>query len=354
MSYLTTENIIRLRSVEHLSTLLNGYIPALFFSILFLSSCSTDNRHFRMEGRFRHLNQGEFYVYSPDGIIDRMDTVRVQDGRFSYSVTCDHEGTLIMVFPNFSEQPVFVKPGKSVDIKADASHLKEMEVSGTKENKLMNEFRQAVANVSPPEAIKMAELTIRDHPASVVSIYLLKRYFLQTATPDYKKANELVTLIQQATPPNSYIAQLAHKVKSLSHGAVGEKLPIVTATDINGQKVNTATLSKAPVAVVLLWAYWNYDSMNMQRELKRIYRTAGGKMQLLSICIDASKENCQQIIKNDSITWPTVCDGLMFDSPIVEQLGLSAVPDNIILQNGRIVAHGLNLEEMKKELEKIL
>ena len=37
---------------------------------------------------------------------------------------CQKEMTLMIVFPNFTEQPVFAAPGKSVDIKGDASHLK--------------------------------------------------------------------------------------------------------------------------------------------------------------------------------------------------------------------------------------
>ena len=49
----------------------------------------------------------------------------------------------MLVFPNFSEQPIFAKPGETVDIKADTSHLKELEATGTKDNELMNDFRKA-------------------------------------------------------------------------------------------------------------------------------------------------------------------------------------------------------------------
>ncbi len=65
--------------------------------------------------------------------------------------------TIMIVFPNFSEQPIFAESGKSVEIKADASHLKEMEVSGTKDNELMTKFRQNILNDTPPEAKKHAE-----------------------------------------------------------------------------------------------------------------------------------------------------------------------------------------------------
>lgn len=321
--------------------------------LMLLISCGTDNRHCHVEGRFRHLNQGEFFVYSPDGIIDRIDTIRVKDGRFAYNVACDREGTLVMVFPNFSEQPVYVQPGKTVDIKADASHMKEMEVTGTKQNKLMNKFREAVANMSPPETKGFAELFIRDHAETLVSMYLVNRYFLQTPDPDYKKAVELLTIMQKQQPVNSYLARLLSKTKSLQNNTIGQKLPDFSGTDTNGQKVSPSSLSAAPVAVIYMWASWNFDSMNMQRALRQLKREAGDKMKVLGICIDPSKEEFKRINRADSISWPTICDGQMFDSPVVQKLGLSTIPDNIVLQKGRIVAHGLNTEDLKKKLQEL-
>ena len=76
-------------------------------------SCGVDGKHFKLEGRFLHLNQGEFYVYSTDGVLDGIDTIKIEGGRFAYEIPCDEEGTLVMVFPNFSEQPIFTQPGKS-------------------------------------------------------------------------------------------------------------------------------------------------------------------------------------------------------------------------------------------------
>ena len=34
----------------------------------------------------------------------------------------------MLVFPNFSEQPIFAQSGKTVNVKGDATHLKEMSV----------------------------------------------------------------------------------------------------------------------------------------------------------------------------------------------------------------------------------
>ena len=104
-------------------------------AIAALASCGTDGNHFKIDGRLLNLNQGEFYVYSLEGGEKALDTIKVQAGRFTYDVECTSPKTLMIVFPNFTEQPVFAQPGKSVDIKGDASHLKEMTV---RERRTMN------------------------------------------------------------------------------------------------------------------------------------------------------------------------------------------------------------------------
>ena len=148
---------------------------------LLLTACGSGNGQFKLDGRFLHFNQGELYVYTYDGSIAGIDTIKVEGGRFTYEIPCEMPTTLMLVFPNFSEQPVFAEPGKSVSVKADASHLKELKVEGSKENKLMNEFREMILSVSPPEEKRLAEMFIKDHPESAVSVFLLRKYFAMSS-----------------------------------------------------------------------------------------------------------------------------------------------------------------------------
>ena len=124
---------------------------------------------------------------------------RFEAGRFSYEKPCSKPSTLIIIFPNYSTQPIFAESGEAVEVKADASHLKEMEVEGTEDNELMTKFRKQIASVSPPEEVKYAIAFIKDHPESAVSAYLLNRYLVQTESPDYKQAAKLLPFIDKRT-----------------------------------------------------------------------------------------------------------------------------------------------------------
>lgn len=326
------------------------HITYLILLTLVLVSCGVDGKHFKLEGRFLHLNQGEFYVYSTDGVLDGIDTIKIEGGRFAYEIPCDEEGTLVMVFPNFSEQPVFTQPGKTVEIKADASHLKELEAEGTDNNKLMTAFRKQVSNMSPQQAIEAAAEFVKHNPKSDVSAWLIRKYFILAPKPDYAKAKQLLDLMIAEQPKNGKLVNLQQQLIGLA-ATVGKSLPIFTATDINGNKVTQANLTQSPNAVVFLWASWNYESTDMQRQLKRLKAAKGNGLSVIGVCIDPSKSEMQQYLRQDSISWPTINDGMMFDTKIAKQLGLSQVPANILLKNGKIVGRNLRMNELKEKIE---
>lgn len=329
----------------------HSYLPYILLALI-LVSCGTASDHFKIEGRFLNLNQGEFYVYSTDGGVEGIDTIKVEGGRFTYEKACTRPSTLMLVFPNFSEQPIFAEPGKSVEVKADASHLKEMTVEGTKANELMTEFREMILNSSPPQTKKLAEQFITDHPESPVSVYLVTRYFIQTAEPDYKKAQTLIAAIRKEQPDNGTLARLANAAESLGKIRISSPLPAFKATDVNGRTVTEADL-KTGVGVISVWASWSFDSQKMQRTLYRIQRSKGNRLKIVSVCVDASQKDCIRNIKRDSISWPNICDGQLFESPVMRRLGLNTVPDNVVLRDGRVIARGLTVEEMEKKLKDI-
>lgn len=84
--------------------------------------------------------------------------------------------------------------------------------------------------------------------------------------------------------------QLAETMKNVGTGAT---LPSFTAYDINGKLVSSTEMSSAPVAVLYTWATYNYDSQDMQRELKSRQKKSNGKLKLMAFCLDASKSECK-------------------------------------------------------------
>lgn len=322
-------------------------VSLLSFLTLLLASCGTDSHHFKIDGHLLNLNQGEFYVYSPDGSVTHgMDTIKVQAGRFSYLVECDRPMTLMIVFPNFTEQPVFAEPGKSVDIKGNASHLKELTVKGTKANKLMNAFREQILSASPAEIKKCAIQMAEDNPESAVAVYLVRRYLVTVDRPDYTTAARLLKLIVEKQPDNQFAARLLASCNgktTINNGS----LPRFSANDINGKVVNNAMLASVPNVVFYVWATWNYSSTSQLRQLADMERQSDGKLKVVSICLNPDKSSCQRTLKQygaDNIT--TICDGRMVNGDLFNKLGLYNLPDNILIKNGAIAEQHIEFSRL--------
>lgn len=291
------------------------------------------------------MNQGELYVYSPDGGIDGLDTIKIEAGRFAYEIPCSKPATLVIIFPNYSVQPIFAESGGSVEVKADASHLKEMEVKGTDDNELMTKFRKQIANSSPPDELKYAIQFIKDHPESTVSVYLLNRYLIQTETPDYKQAANLLKILLKEQPENVTLGRLQRQISGLGTLRVGDKLPNFTAKDVNGKLINNATLANQTI-IISTWAAWSYESLDFQRALNDAVKA--GKIAALGISVDANPKEVRQALKNDDITFPNVCDGKMLSTPLLKTFGLTTVPDNIVVRNGKIIERGITANTVRQ------
>lgn len=326
----------------------------LFLAGVLLASCGVDSERFRIEGRLRNINQGEFWVYSPYGGIDGIDTMQVRNGRFSYETTLRVPAVFIIVFPNYSEQPVFAEPGEKVEIKGDATHLKEMVIKGTDDNDDMTKLRMELNRLMPPEIPEAVAAYIRKHPDSHISMYLLQRYFILDANPDYKKAYELVTLMAKEQPDNGQLTKWKKDLEGLRQGMIKGRLPSFSATDVKGRSVSQSDL-KAKVNVVSVWASWNYQSLDIQRRLLKQKKEYGSQLGVLSICLDGSPADCKKRVERDSIPWKTVCDGQVWQTPLLTKLGLADVPSNMLIdQQGVIKARDLNPQKMEEEINKLL
>jgi hypothetical protein len=324
-------------------------LPALFL----LASCGEDSKHFKIEGRLLQINQGEFYLYSSDGTISGFDTIKVQGGRFSHEIECDHPTTLTLVFPNFSEQPIFAEPGKTVDIDGDASHLKMLKIKGTDDNELMSDFREQIAASSPPEIKRFAARFIEDHPQSPVSIYLVKKYFIITPRPDYREAARLLKLMKASQPDNFIINNMLRDTKVLGQSAVGTRLPAFKIKDMKGNTITSNSLSRGLV-VICTWASWSYPSTDMLRQLHQIQIDKQKPFKVISICVDANKADCDTYLNVNEIKTPNVFTGEMFNTAPLKILGLQNVPDNIVVKDGKIVARSLDINSLREKVESLL
>ncbi len=325
-----------------------------FVSLLLLASCGGGSDTFHLEGRLMKIRQAEFFIYSTDGGISGRDTIKVMDGRFAYDILLDEEKTFILVFPNFSEQPIFAKPGAEVTISGSASQLREMEIEGTDDNELYTDFRLETLDKTDGEVRTAAEAFIAEHPKSRVCRYLIDRYFIKTQQPDYQKALQLVDVVLANDSTNARFAFLKRQLEVLLPGGVGTKIPPFAVRTVTGDTVTNDSL-RALVNVINVYAPWNTAGQTILGVLKRQKDSYGDSIAVMSICLDADSMKCLKNVKDEKRGIYYVCDKKLWDSPLLKTLGIATMPGNIIAdEKGSIIAINLSSKEIGDRLKEIL
>ncbi len=357
---------------KSISTPIAKAMGCFVFCVFLLSACSEGDGRFSIKGQFKHLNQAQFYIYSEGTALNGIDTIKVQGGRFTYEKEVRTPQTMILIFPNFTEQPVFVTPGKEITIEGDASHLREMEIKGTEDNEQMTAFRLHANTLTPPEIGEAVKQFVNEHPLSPASLYLVQKYFIKTLPSDYATATLLLKKMKQeldahrkqmaaeneedlsVTILSTAVNELLPKISGMKTVAKGALLPSFGVKDINGNRVNNASM-KNKVSVVSVWASWYYTSEQMQRKLRYLKREFGDRLYLLSVCVDATDKDCKRFAVADTVKWAHVCTGEMWDTPLLQTMGLQTVTGNIVVDaKGRVVATNLNERELENTVRRLL
>ena len=323
-----------------------------YIAISFALLCCTGHpKEARLKGEFANLEQGEFLIYSTDEALDRLDTLRIVDGIFSYTLPTVQPATLHILYPNQSELVVFAGPGDDIVIKGDAQNLSEVEVSGSEDNELYTEFRQETNGKSAEETKNIAHNYILEYPTHAVSRYLFTTYYLCDEEASVKETTALYDSLCRACPDDLALSKLSSRVRSLGLLRVGNPLPDFSLTLKPGHGGNGAeqrTIKKGDydgkLLLIAFWANWKGGSAGAIYRARRLRRELKGKgkdIELISYSLDADESQLDRNEERDSIDFPSYCDFLSLSSPLVQKWGIRELPYIILVTpDGNIAASG--------------
>lgn len=325
------------------------YPFSCLLALLWLTlACGPDKDRVRFEGKLENINNAEFYVYSEDGSFDGVDTVRIEDGKFIYERKLTEPTLLTLLYPNFTQTYVVLEPGKTIKLRGDASKIGEAEVTGTEENEMLTEFRQA--NLTGPESnhrLAAADF-VRSHASTLAAVAVFRRYFAVQKSPDAATALQLLDVLKKAQPQGKAVNYLDQFYRPVFENGVGRQLPSFTAETIDGEKVSSETFRGRKLVIACL-GMWQGESQAFARQLRRKVAQAGSGCACIVVSMDVDREVLRNRLKSDSLQCPIICDRLAFESPLAQKLGLRYVPSCMVVDTeGRIVQRDVTkVDELK-------
>lgn len=319
----------------------------LYILLVFaLLSCEGSQDLFRLKGEFKHLQQGEFYLYSPDGGLDRIDTLKIKGGSFDYTTELTGEATFVLLYPNFSEHVIFAQGGDVITVKGDARHLKSTQIKGSEDNELLTRFRLENQDKPKAEYLKAVSSFIRQNPASRVSNYLFKTYFLRGIGAEEQTTRQrLYNVLLQAQPDNSQLTLWRPEIETRNKIANGKLFPAWELPTSDGDTIRPTDF-KDRYLLITFWACWQSKSTGLLHHTRRLRRFTNKQLAAISYSLDVQQTMYDMRMKSDTVDWPSYCDFHSWNSPYIRQLGIRNIPYSILVGPDRkVIAHSENFEK---------
>ncbi len=278
-----------------------------------------------------------------------IDSSTVSGGKFSFSkelevpelygVTAD-TGQLSTLF-------VFIDSPNDLFICLDtASGGRNSLISGSAAADRYKSYLQNARNTN-------IESFIREQPASIVSAFVLYRYYSPGLSPE--EIERYTDLLDKSLSGTQYVKLLRELPVTLRSTAIGTQAPDFALTGPDGQIIRLSD-HFGKYLLIDFWAAWCGPCRRENPNVVRVFNKYKDKGFLVfGVSLDSKKEAWVKAIRQDGLNWPQVSDLQFWNSAPAKLYGIRGIPGNVLLdRSGRIIARNLRGEALEKKIAELL
>lgn len=348
-----------------------------------LFSCKETNQKFTISGTIKNMGTGEIY-FIPSGDIQKIDTVKVVNDKFTYEGTAT-EPTVYMANFGADQNNAFfvVEPGKTI-LNYQLNNLESIDIKGGKEQEVYAQFlalgkpimaqmdslgQLAQANENNQQLIsslqenffaldadlKKKQLEfITNNKSSIATAFIGINYLNEKMDKTLADVEQINTMLDEKVKASYYGKKLAELQQQLSSTTEGSLAPDFTLNDVNNQPVSLSSF-KGKVTLIDFWASWCGPCRSENPNVVAAYKQFHAKgFEILGVSLDDQKDKWLQAISKDNLTWTHVSDLKGWQSEVAAKYGVQSIPSNYLIDaSGKIIAKNLRGEDLENKLSEI-
>lgn len=335
----------------------NSYLA--YFLLIILSACNgKQTTSVSLSGEIKGLGNDTLYIYGADKMYNRMDTLIVKNDKFSAKLSTDTLVSTWLLFSDGTEYPLYLNKGNKIEIKGSKAELASLDITGNTPNEELTAFQKDLKGLGKPseKALEQkAEAFINNHHSSLVSIYLLEKYFVQKPLPNFELIAKLIDQMTGELKDRPYIDELLDQIQNEEKVSVGKTAPYFHLSNAKGKDVSRSDF-KDKYLLVHFWASWDQQSREANSNLRRVYKKElkNKDFALWGISLDIDKEAWKDAIKKDTLSWEQSCNFSGWNTEVIKQLAIQELPSNILLNpSGKIEGKNMSAEAIEAKLKEI-
>lgn len=341
------------------------------------ASCGKKEKTKTISGRLRNAENSWIYLQkiSEEGDVTIDSVLAEKDGSFELKNPSKSADFYILRTNPTNLVFLILKPTDNVEVNGDAKNLEATyKVRGSKESELIQKLRGYDRTLS--DSLNKAYENLRaENPENKdsVGMYLQKVYSdqMENFAKDFikKNLNSIVSLsatkfinqqselalmnqlrdsLTKVYPDNRYVSDYKILMDELNKLPPSSMSPEITLKNPEGKTISLSSM-RGKVVLVDFWASWCAPCRRENPHLVEIYKKYRGKdFEILGVSLDENAVSWKNAIEKDGLTWPQVSDLKRWESQVVKDFFIEAIPYSLLIgRDGKIIAKGLRSDEME-------
>ena len=171
---------------------------------------------------------------------------------------------------------------------------------------------------------------------------------------DYASLESFINKASARFPAYRPVQELKNDIHSLvkiftEEFKVGDQLPSISLPDKNGNIFSTASL-QGKYYLLDFWSTWCPQCLVYNPVKKQVWQQFSAQnFEIVSVAIDAEKDDWQKIISKEAFAWPQLIDVQMWKGTAVNTLKFDSIPFNFLVSpSGRIIRKAIAPDSLIK------
>ncbi len=376
-------------------------LPLLFIIVITaLLSCNSKNNEARysIAGTIQNSENKKLVLqevpFNGKEIITLDSVTLKKDGKYNFDFISKTEGLYILAIENdtiHNFSIVFVNDEKNIQINADPGKMETYLIKGSNTSAALLTFLKEYKSkdISIFETMnKLAELQNTNGAGAAIDTLQKERnnkitalntftqnainnatnpsmiYYLLGLSLRSMETSQVLALAKAAAEKTksetlvNFAASLGNQIQSnVKPGAIaiGQPAPEIALSDPKG-KIVTLSSFKGKYVLVDFWASWCGPCRGENPNVVDAYEKFKKKnFTVLGVSLDENKEDWEDAIKADKLSWQHISDLKKWESTVVSTYKIEGIPYNVLVDpNGIVIATELRGPALEETLKKFI
>ena len=326
------------------NVLMAGAMAAIAFS-----SCAEEKKGYVIEGQVTDVKEGMMYLKKyVDKTFVEVDSAAIVDGKFKFEGVAKEALAHGLTTRKESNRPmVLFLDNDAMQVSMNESG-KELNITGSE----ANDIYMRNAKITRAKGYSLDSL-LAAHPSSPVAAYFVVKDFAYKLDLEGMKAAR--AKFDASLDGTSYILQIESMIDRMEKVQVGSVAPGFTLPDVDGNPVSLSSY-RGKYVLVDFWAAWCPDCRKENPNIVAAWEKYHGKnFDVLGVSLDRNRDQWLAAIEKDGLKWTQISDLKYWSSDAAVLYCIRWIPMSFLIDpEGKIVAIGLEGEELHKKLEELL